>query len=121
MALADLIAARTGNEASALPWLMSGADPRRHDPGVLRQPRSEEIGMNLERYYPGYTPPPKLTLGKEAEFNSWSLLSSADDAARDPFELRRAGHHDDRHVALPSAVRKDREPRRRLSGADSRS
>ena len=37
-------------------------------------PDPKEIGMHLERYYPGYTPPPKLASGQETEFRSWDLL-----------------------------------------------
>jgi MFS family permease len=75
MALADLIAARTGHSALGLPWLMM---PVLILGGMILvffvHPDPKEIGMHLERYYPGYTPPPKLARGKDAEFDSWSLL-----------------------------------------------
>src|SRR4029077_4684040 len=66
MALADLIAARTGHSALGLPWLMM---PVLILGGMILvffvHPDPKEIGTHLERYYPGYTPPPKLTRGKE--------------------------------------------------------
>ena len=61
MALADLIAQRTGHSALGLPWLMM---PVLILGGMILvffvHPDPKEIGMHLERYYPGYTPPPKL-------------------------------------------------------------
>ena len=100
MALADLVAARTGHSALGLPWLMM---PVLILGGMILvffvHPDPKEIGMHLERYYPGYTPPPKLARGQEAEFNSWEPAPPAADAARDPVELRRAGQHGDRHGA----------------------
>ena len=67
MALADLVAARTGHSALGLPWLMM---PVLILGGMILvffvHPDPKEIGMHLERYYPGYTPPPKLARGKEA-------------------------------------------------------
>ena len=61
--------------ALGLPWLMM---PVLILGGMILvffvHPDPKEIGMHLERYYPGYTPPPKLAAGQEAEFNSWDLL-----------------------------------------------
>jgi MFS family permease len=37
-------------------------------------PDPKEIGMHLERYYPGYVPPPKLAAGEAAPFDSWDLV-----------------------------------------------
>jgi len=75
MWFADLLAERTGHDALGLPWLMM---PVLILGGMILvffvQPDPKDIGMHLERYYPGYKPPPKLAPGKEAEFNSWNLL-----------------------------------------------
>jgi MFS family permease len=74
MALADLIAARTGSPAIALPWLMM---PVLILGGIILvffvHPDPKEIGMNLERYYPDYVPPPKPATGEGSAFNSWDL------------------------------------------------
>jgi MFS family permease len=71
----DLVAERTGHEALGLPWLMM---PVLILGGIILvffvHPDPKEIGMNLERYYPGYTPPPTLASGQEAKFKSWDLL-----------------------------------------------
>ena len=100
MALADLIAARTGHSALGLPWLMM---PVLILGGMILvffvHPDPKEIGMHLERYYPGYTPPPKLARGQGGGIQLVEPAPSADDAARDPVELRRAGQHGDRHGA----------------------
>ena len=58
--VADLIALRTGHDALGLPWLMM---PVLILGGMILvffvHPDPKEIGMHLERSYPGYTPPPK--------------------------------------------------------------
>jgi MFS family permease len=75
MAFADGIAERTGHPALGLPWLMM---PVLILGGMILvffvQPDPKEIGMHLERYYPGYVPPPRLAAGKDAPFSSWALL-----------------------------------------------
>jgi MFS family permease len=75
MWFADLIGQRTGQEAIALPWLML---PVLILAGMILvffvHPDPKEIGMNLERYYPDYVPPPKPPAGQESQFNSWDLL-----------------------------------------------
>ena len=77
MWLAEIIAARTGLEAIALPWLMV---PTLIFFGMALvtfvRPDPKEIGMNLERYYPGYATPGRhpSTIGMVAEFNAWSLF-----------------------------------------------
>lgn len=38
------------------------------------RPDPKEIGMNLSRYYPGYTPPPRAKPGKDEDFRAWSLM-----------------------------------------------
>ena len=61
MALPEGIAGRTGHEAIALPWLML---PLLLLLGMVLvtfvRPDPKEIGINIERYFPDYTPPPKL-------------------------------------------------------------
>ena len=56
-----IVAGRTGHEPIALPWLML---PALIVLGMVLvtfvRPDPKEIGMNLERYYPDYMPPPKL-------------------------------------------------------------
>jgi MFS family permease len=75
MALADWIGARTGHDAIALPWLMM---PVLILGGMILvffvHPDPKEIGMNLERYYPGYVPPPKPAAAQALAFSSWDLL-----------------------------------------------
>ena len=75
MWFADLVAQRTGHDAIALPWLML---PVLILAGIILvffvHPDPKEIGMHLERYYPGYIPPPKSPAGMQSQFNSWDLL-----------------------------------------------
>ena len=75
MALAEMVSARTGHSALGLPWLMM---PALILAGMMLvtfvRPDPKEIGMNLQRYYPDYVPPPKLAAGETAEFNSWDLI-----------------------------------------------
>jgi MFS family permease len=74
MWLAEIVARRTGYEAIGLPWLML---PVLIVGGMALvkfvRPDPKEIGMNLERYYADYVPPPRLA-GQASDFNSWSLL-----------------------------------------------
>ena len=75
MALAEMVSARTGHSALGLPWLMM---PALILAGMMLvtfvRPDPKEIGMNLQRYYPDYAPPPKRAAGETAEFNSWDLI-----------------------------------------------
>jgi MFS family permease len=75
MALADWVGHRTGHDPIALPWLML---PALIFGGMILvffvHPDPKEIGMNLERYYPGYVAPPKLAAAEAAPFNSWDLV-----------------------------------------------
>ena len=75
MGLADVISQRTGHTALGLPWLMM---PVLILGGMILvffvHPDPKEIGMNLERYYPGYIPPPRPAAGQEAPFNAWDLI-----------------------------------------------
>jgi MFS family permease len=70
MWLAEIIGSRTGHDAIALPWLML---PTLILMGMVLvtfvRPDPKEIGMNLERYYPDYTPPPKLTAEQQTAFS----------------------------------------------------
>jgi MFS family permease len=75
MAVAEVVAARTGHEPLGLPWLMM---PVLIVAGMLLvlfvQPDPKEIGMHLDRYYPGYVPPPRLTEAQVAQFDSRELF-----------------------------------------------
>ena len=74
MVLAEMVSQRTGHSALGLPWLMM---PALILAGMALvtfvRPDPKEIGMNLQRYYPDYTPPQRAA-GKAAEFNSWDLI-----------------------------------------------
>ena len=78
MGLAELIGERTGLAAIGLPWLML---PALILVGMALvtfvRPDPKEIGMHLERYYPGYTPPPKVAAGQQSEFSAVALLRFA--------------------------------------------
>jgi MFS family permease len=77
MWLGERIAARTGLEAIALPWLMV---PTLILLGMVMvifvKPDPKEIGMNLQRYYPDYRPPGQhpADVGLVAEFSAMSLF-----------------------------------------------
>jgi MFS family permease len=75
MWLAEVVGHRTGLAAIGLPWLML---PALILLGmalvVFVRPDPKEIGMHLERYYPGYTPPPKVAAGQQTEFSAMTLL-----------------------------------------------
>jgi MFS family permease len=77
MAIAEWTAARAGGEALGWPWLML---PLLIVAGMLLvtfvRPDPKEIGQNLERYYPGYAPPPRPD-GRTAEFSAKGLLKIA--------------------------------------------
>jgi MFS family permease len=74
MWMSEGIAARTGHEAIALPWLMM---PSLILMGMVLvtfvRPDPKEIGMNLERYYPEYKPPPALPPGQQRPFSPREL------------------------------------------------
>lgn len=75
MAIAEMVSQRTGHSALGLPWLMMPALILMGMALVtFVRPDPKEIGMNLQHYYPDYTPPPKRVAGEAAEFNSWDLL-----------------------------------------------
>jgi MFS family permease len=75
MWLSEGIAARTGHEAIALPWLMF---PTLLLLGMVLvtfvRPDPKEIGLNLQRYFPDYTPPPKLPSAEQPPFSAWTVL-----------------------------------------------
>ena len=75
MALAEFVGHRTGHDPLGLPWLMM---PALILAGMILvtfvHPDPKEIGMNLERFYPGYLPPARRSAGELADFNSWDLL-----------------------------------------------
>ena len=76
MWLSEIVAKPYGLEPIALPWLMM---PSLLLAGMVLvtfvKPDPREIGMNLERYYPDYVPPPKRSLAdKPEEFSIGMLL-----------------------------------------------
>ena len=75
MALAEFVGHRTGHDPLGLPWLMM---PALILAGMILvtfvHPDPKEIGMNLERFYPGYLPPARRSAGELTDFNSWDLL-----------------------------------------------
>jgi len=77
MAIAEWTSARVGGEAIGWPWLML---PLLIAAGMLLvtfvKPDPKEIGQNLERYYPGYVPPPRSAEMAE-EFSAKALLKRA--------------------------------------------
>ena len=72
---AEALAHRIGQEPLGLPWFML---PLLIVPGMLLvtlvRPDPKEIGMNLERYYTGYVPPPRPPAGERPAFRAMSLL-----------------------------------------------
>jgi MFS family permease len=77
MGLAEITAARSGLDPLGLSFLMM---PALILGGMVLvkfvRPDPKEIGLNLERYYPDYTPLPKLSAAEQPEFRAWSLLRS---------------------------------------------
>jgi MFS family permease len=75
MGLAELVAKRTAIEPIGLPWLML---PLLIVAGMALvtyvRPDPKEIGQNLQRYYPDYSPPPHQTGMQSAEFSARQLL-----------------------------------------------
>jgi len=74
MAVAEVVAQRTGHSALGLPWLIM---PVLVLAGMILvtfvHPDPKEIGMHLDRYYPGYTPPPRRAPEDVATFDSREL------------------------------------------------
>jgi MFS family permease len=74
MWISGIIAAHTGLEQIALPWLMV---PALIVIGMVMvtfvHPDPKEIGMHLERYYPDYTPPPKVDAAQQSAFSALTL------------------------------------------------
>jgi MFS family permease len=77
MAIAEWTSSRVGGDALGWPWLML---PLQIAAGMLLvtfvKPDPKEIGQNLDRYYPGYVPPPRPE-GRAAEFSAKALLKRA--------------------------------------------
>ncbi|MCC6472823.1 MAG: MFS transporter [Burkholderiales bacterium] len=75
---AERIAGRLGQDPLGLPWFLL---PALIVPGMLLisfvRPDPKEIGMNLARYYPGYTPPPRPAASQSGAFRGWSLMRYA--------------------------------------------
>lgn len=74
ISLSDTLAPRLGQDPLGLPWLML---PLIILVGMVVanfvRPDPKEIGMNLQRYYPNYVPPPQLEEAASRPFN-WRLL-----------------------------------------------
>jgi MFS family permease len=72
--LAEMIVERDGGDPLALPWLML---PVLIVAGMIMvifvRPDPKEIGMNLERYYPGYVPPER-SAAEDSSFSVFDLL-----------------------------------------------
>ncbi len=75
--VAERVAPGAGYNPLGLPWLLL---PLLIVPGMTLvrfvRPDPMEIGMHLERYYPGYTPPPTPLKKHGAEFSARALLKS---------------------------------------------
>ncbi len=71
MHFSEIYAARLGHNPLGLPWLVI---PLLILPGMvlikLVRPDPKEIGMNLQRYYPDYVPPPRIAEDVRAVY-SW--------------------------------------------------
>ena len=72
---AESVAHGLGQDPLGLPWLLL---PVLIVPGMILvtfvRPDPKEIGMNLERYYPDYTPPPRRAAGQQPGFRAGRLL-----------------------------------------------
>lgn len=72
---AEPVAHGLGQDPLGLPWLLL---PLLIVPGMVLvtfvRPDPKEIGMNLERYYPDYTPPPRRAAGRQPGFRAGRLL-----------------------------------------------
>lgn len=73
--VSSLLAKDWGEDPLGLPWILV---PSLIVPGmilvIMVRPDPKEIGMNLQRYYPGYVPPPRAQ-GPAADF-SWRRMLS---------------------------------------------
>jgi MFS family permease len=71
----EYVAARTGQDPLGIPWLflpvfiVAGMAIVSHV-----RPDPKEIGMNLQKYYPGYTPPPRPDKRGNTEFSARHLF-----------------------------------------------
>jgi MFS family permease len=78
VSIAEILASGSGHEPLGLAWLML---PVLIVPGMILvafvRPDPKEIGMQLERYYPGYSPPPPTPAEHRAAFSALSLLRRA--------------------------------------------
>ena len=78
VSIAEILASGSGREPLGLAWLML---PVLIVPGMILvafvRPDPKEIGMQLERYYPGYSPPPPTPAEHRAAFSAFSLLRRA--------------------------------------------
>ncbi|MDT2021776.1 MFS transporter [Methylocella sp. CPCC 101449] len=76
ISISDAVAPRLGQDPLGLPWLML---PIVIVAGMiianLVRPDPKEIGMNLQKYYPDYVPPPQLERAAAQPFNSRLLFA----------------------------------------------
>lgn len=77
VSIAEVLAARTGQDPLGLPWLLV---PFLIVPGMLLvkfvRPDPKEIGQNLALYYPDYMPPPARPRGHGHAFSARRLLQA---------------------------------------------
>jgi MFS family permease len=75
ISFAEKTAHGIGQDPLGLPWFML---PGLIVPGMLLisfvRPDPKQIGLHLERYYPGYTPPPRQAAGGDTHFRAITLL-----------------------------------------------
>jgi MFS family permease len=75
MGASEMIAHHTGYNALGVPWLIM---PLLIASGMVLvvyvRPDPKQIGMQLERYYPDYTPPPPSPAGHVSNFSAWNLF-----------------------------------------------
>lgn len=73
----EVLAANQGKDPLGMPWLLL---PLLIVPGMIAiwmvRPDPKEIGMNLQRYYPDYTPPARPTAARNTSFSATELLGN---------------------------------------------
>lgn len=73
----EVLAANQGKDPLGMPWLLL---PLLIVPGMIAiwmvRPDPKEIGMNLQRYYPDYTPPARPAAARNTSFSATELLGN---------------------------------------------